>query len=168
VFDDLSKPEDPTEDGKESTEMKDSGTRSFSRWFALIALLVFFLIYLPFRSHPWSWFAAIACSYTVAVLGIALDSVFDFADADDFFGDSRIPRYVAMLLLPHALVLVPIMLGAYFWLYLTPVLPHWVTVEGRKGSFWDLLGLLLVSIAAILEGTSLGSWTKRRFRKVEH
>jgi hypothetical protein len=168
VFEDSSSLEDQTEDGKESNEKRAKERGLFSRWLALIASLAFLLIYLPFRNHPWSWFVAIAGSYTVAVLGIALDSALDFADADDFFGDSRVPRYVAVLLLPHALVLVLIMLGAYLWLCLEPVLPHWITVEGRKGSFWDLIGLLLLLIAAIVEGTSLGSWIKHRFGTPEN
>ena len=88
--------EGQAEDGKESAKKQDTGTSSFSRWLAFIVFLVFLLIYLPFLNHPWSWFAAIASSYTVAVFGIALDSALDFADADDFFGDSRVPRYVAM------------------------------------------------------------------------
>jgi hypothetical protein len=75
---------------------------------------------------------------------------------------------MALLLLPHALILLPIMLGAYLWLYLKLVLPHWITVEGRKGSLWDVVGLLLVLIAAIVEGTSLGSWIKHRFGRAEN
>jgi hypothetical protein len=151
-----------TEDGKNNR------ATSFPRWLALIAFLIFLLIYLPFQNHRWSWFAAIASSYTVAVFGIALDSVLDFADADDFFGDSRVPRYMAAILLPHALLLVPIMLGAWLWLYLKPSLPQWATLEGRKGSIWDLVGLLLVLMAAIGEGTSLGGRIRRRFGAAEN
>ncbi len=162
MLDDVRSLEGQTEDGEESTEKQGKGTSSFSRWLAFIAFLLFLLIYLPLRNHPWGWFAAIAGSYTVAVLGIALDSALDFADADDFFGDSRIPGYVATLLLPHTLILVPIMLGAYLWLNLKPVLPHWVTVEGRKGSLWDAAGLLLMLILVVIEGTSLGRWIKHR------
>ena len=167
MLNDRSSLEGQTEDEKESAQKQDTGTGSFSRWLAFIVFLVFLLIYLPFRNHPYSWFAAIASSYTVAVFGIALDSALDFADADDFFGDSRVPRYVATLLLPHALVLIPIMLGAYLWLHLKLVLPHWITVEGRKGSLWDVVGLLLMLIASIVEGTSLGSWIKRRVGTAE-
>lgn len=167
MFDELNRLEGETEEGKESADKQDTRTGSFSRWLALIACLIFLLIYLPFRNHPWSWFVAIAASYTVSVFGIALDSALDFSDADDFFGESLVPRYVSRLLLPHALILMPIMLGAYLWVYLKPVLPHWATVESRKGSLWDAVGLLLVLIAAIVEGTSLGSWIRHRFGTAE-
>ncbi|MFP5235725.1 MAG: hypothetical protein ACLGSD_07470 [Acidobacteriota bacterium] len=165
---DLSSYEGQSGDGKEPSQEEGCGTSSFSRWLALTVILMFLLIYLPFPSNPWIWFIAIASSYTVAVFGIALHSAFDFSDADDLFGDSRVPRYAARLLLPHAVMMVPMMLGAYLWLHLEQALPHWVTVEGRKGSLWDLCGLLLVLVASIVEGTSLGSWIKRRLASVEN
>lgn len=162
MFDDSSGLETGTEDGKGSSDEQVTGARSLSRWLAITAFLLFFLIYLPFQSHPWSWLVALASSYSVGAIGIALGSALDYVDSDDFFGDSRVPKYLAMLLLPHALILVPVITGAYLWFHVKPVLPHWVTVEGRKGSLWEYFGLLLALIASIGEGTLLGNWIKRR------
>lgn len=161
MFDDPTRLEGPIEGEKDSSDEKDTRTKFPSGWLAIITLLVFCLLYFPFRNHFWSWFVAIAGSYSVAVFGIALGSALD--DAADFFGDPRVPKYVATLLLPHILILAFLMLGAYLWLHIKPELPHWVTVEGHRGSLWEFFGELLLLIAAIKEGTWLGDWIKRRF-----
>lgn len=111
MFDDLSSLENQTEDAQKPSEEEDKPARSLSRWSHVIAGLIFCLLYLPFRTHPWSWPVAIAVSYSAFVFAIALG--LSLNDADDFFGDPRVPEYVATLLVPHALILVPVTFLAY-------------------------------------------------------
>jgi hypothetical protein len=118
---DLSSLENQTEDTEKASKVEDEPSRWLSKWSHVIAGLVFCLLYLPFQSHPWCWYVAIAGSYTVFAFAIALGLGLDCAD--DFFGDSRVFKYVAVLLLPHALILVVITSAVYLWLRLGSVLP---------------------------------------------
>lgn len=161
MFDNLADLEDQTEQLREAqkpSEEEEEDKPYLWRWSPVISILVFCSLYFPFRSHPWSWFVAVASSYSVLVFIVALN--FGFNDSSDFFGDSRAPKYVATLLLPHALFLALLMLAAYLWLHLIPTLPHWITVEGHKGSLWELFGIVLVSLAGLREGL----WMARRIR----
>lgn len=130
-----------------------------------MAAVAFGLLFLPFKDHPWSLYVAVAGSYSVLVFGLAFGSAFE--DADDFFGNSQVPRYIAKLLIPHALILALIALGVSRWLYLRPTLPSWVTQEGRRGSFWDLCGWLSLGIAGVWQGLWMAGRIKRRFEGPE-
>ena len=74
---------------------------------------------------------------------------------------------MATLLLPHVLILALVMLAAYFWLHLIPTLPSWITVEGRKGSLWELCGALAAAIAGISEGGWMAGKIRHRLGKSE-
>src|SRR5579859_5391380 len=113
MFDDLSSLENQTEEAQTSSEDGDKPARSLSRWSHVVALLVFCLVYFPFQNHPWAWPVAIAVSYSAFVFAIAIGLSLDYAD--DFFGDPRIPRFVAKLLLPHAPILTVIAFAAWLW-----------------------------------------------------
>jgi len=84
-----------------------------------------------------------------------------------FFGDGRVAEYVATLLLPHGLILVPVTFVAWLWLRAIPVLPHWMTVEGRYPSRWELCGIVSAGYAAVKEGGWLAAKIKLRFAKSE-
>lgn len=165
MFDDLSSSENRSEEAREPSEEERESSSSLPRWSPAIAILVFACLYFPLQSHRWGWFVAIAGSYSVGVFVIALGS--GFQDSSDFFGDSQGPKYAATLLLPHALILALVMLAAYFWLHLIPTLPHWVTVEGRKGSLWEYFGGILACLVDVKEGYWLAARIKRRFRNSE-
>jgi hypothetical protein len=158
VFRDL---ENPTADPPRPSREEDRPARSLSRWSHIIAALIFCLLYFPFRRHPWSWPTAIAVSYTAFVFAIGLGLSLDYSD--DFFGDPRVPEYVATLLLPHVLLLAPVTLLAYLWLRVTPMLPHWMNVEGHYGSNWQLCGIVFFWFVGTREGIWLSRKIKRRF-----
>jgi hypothetical protein len=126
----------------------------------LIAGVVFCLLYFPFKGHSWSWQLAITLSYVVFMLcctcGLA------FKDADDFFGNLQVPRYIAALLIRQVFVLMLISLAAYLWIRLQTVLPGWATHEGRRMSLWDLLGIVLVYLVAINEASWMAAKIKQR------
>jgi len=123
MFDNLSNLEDQTEQPQEAQKPSEEEDKPYLwRWSPIICLLVFCALYFPLRSHPWSWPLAIASAYSVLVFIVAFN--FGFSDSSDLFGDSRAPKYVLTLLLPHALFLALLMLAAYLWLHLGPILPH--------------------------------------------
>ena len=163
MFDDLTSLEGRAEEAQKPSEEEDKPARSLSRWSHVIAGLVFCLMYFPFQDHPWSWVVAIAVSYSAFTFAIALGLALD--DADDFFGDSRVLRCVATLLLPHALILAGITLAAYLWLYVTPMLPPWFAHRGQRLSLWDLCGIVLVWFAGTREGIWMAGRIKRRLRE---
>ena len=165
MFDDSSNLESLNQDAHASSKDENKGFSSISRWSVLVAMAVFCLLYFPFQNYPWSWLVAIAGSYTVIAFGFAVGSV--VKDADDFFGDPRVPKSLTTLLLPHAVILIPIMSGAYLWLHFQSKLPHWLTVEGRKGSLWDYCGILLGVIAAGREAEWMASKIKRQCEECE-
>lgn len=160
MFDDLSSSENLGEEAQKPSEEERERSSFLSCWSPIIAGLVFSCLYYPLKNHPWSWFVAIASSYSVFVFVITFGSGFN--DSSDFFGDPRAPKCVATLLLPHALLLALVMLAAYFWLRLIPTLPHWVTVEGRKGSWWEYFGIILACLVGVKEGYWMGAKIKLR------
>lgn len=121
---------------------------------------VFCLLYFPFQSHSWSWPIAIAVSYSAFVFAIAIGLSLDYAD--DFFGDSRIAKYVGLLLLQHAPLLATITLAAWLWRRVIPALPQWMNIEGHYGSLWQLFGFVLMWFAGIREGKWMAAKIKRR------
>ncbi len=160
MFDDLSSLENQAEESQKPSEEDDKPARSLSRWSHVIAGLIFCLLYFPFRGHPWSWPVAIAASYSAFVFAIALGLSLDYGD--DFFGDPRVPEYVAGLLLPHLVILVPITLLAYLWLRAVPALPQWAT-EVHRVSLWEVCGVVFFWLAGTREGIWLSGKIKRRF-----
>ena len=162
MFDDLDTAEQKTEAGTDPADDSSSGAY---RWAHFPAMLVFGALMIPLHRHPWGWQIAIASGYTVYVFWFALG--FGLKNSDDFFGDPRVPRYAAQLLIPHALILAALVAGVTEWFHLKPILPAWVTHEGRKESCWDLLGWLVLTVAGIAQGFWMGGKIKRRFEDVE-
>jgi hypothetical protein len=149
--------EDLESETQESEEKKSSVT--LERWAHFPAMLVFGMLIIPLHRYPWGWHIAIAGGYTVYVFWFALGA--GKKDLDDLLGDSEVPRNVARLLIPHLLFLTLIMLGVTWWFHLRPILPSWVTQEGRKGSLWDLCGWFALAITAIAQGF----WMAGRIRR---
>jgi hypothetical protein len=150
--------ETPSDDEQESSP-------GLWRWAHFPAILAFGILFIAFRGQPWRWYIAIGGSYTVYVFFFALGSV--LRDLDDFFGDPRVPRYVAELLIPHVFILALIMSGVSLWFYLEPTLPPWLTQEGRKESLWDLCGWIVLALAGISQGSWMAGKIKRRFGEPE-
>jgi hypothetical protein len=123
MFDDLDTAEQKTEEEQKPSEGDDKPIRGLSRWSHVIAIIVFSLLYFPFKSHPWSLYVAVAGAYSTFAFAIALGLALE--NLDDIFGDPRIPRYVATLFVPHLPVLGLIILATYLWLYLNGILPTW-------------------------------------------
>ena len=153
----------PDEDTHADDESK--AESSLYRWAHFPAMLAFGVLFVLFRGQDWRWHIAIGGCYTGYMFFFALGSV--FKDLDDFFGDSRVPRYFAKLLIPHAVILVLVTAGVTLWFRLLPLLPSWVTQEGRKGSLWDICGWLVLAIAGITQGSWMAGKTKRRFSEPE-
>lgn len=160
MFDDISSLEGQTQEDQNSSEEKDKPARSLSRWSHVVALVVFCLVYFPLQNHPWVWPVAIAISYSTFVFAIAIGLSLDYAD--DFFGDPRIPKYVAKLLLRHAPILAVITFAAWLWLRAFPTLPRWMSVESNYHhvSLWELCGVVLFWGAGIREGKWMASKIK--------
>jgi hypothetical protein len=155
MFDDLETAGRKTDDGSTSEQPS-----QLYRWAHFPAMLIFGILIILFHGHPWGWQLAIGGGYTVYVFFFAFGSV--FKNSDDFFGDSRVPKYAMELLIPHVLILALIVFGVTEWFRLKPILPEWVTHEGRKGSLWMLLGWLLLASAGISQGFWMAGLIKRR------
>jgi Na+/proline symporter len=164
MFDDLSSLENSAEDTQKIPEAENEPSRWLSRWSHVFAGLAFCLLYFPFQSYPWSWYVAVAGSYSVFAFAIALGLGLD--SADDFFGDPRVPKFVATLLLPHALILALITSAAYLWLRIGPTLPPWAT-GGRRLPLWSVCGLVVVYFAGTREGLWMADKIKRQFKERE-
>jgi len=164
MFDDLDASEQKTEGPQEPVDKNNSSVGLY-RWAHFPAILVFAILIIPLHSHPWGWQIAIAGGYTVYVFWFAFGLV--LKDADDFLGDPRVPKYGAELLIPHALILTLIIFCVSEWFRLKPILPEWVTHEGRKGSLWDLCGWVALAGAGIWQGFWMGKKIKRRFGEPE-
>jgi hypothetical protein len=165
MFDDLDTAEQKTEDELTPEDEEKQPSSNLYRWAHFPAMLVFGVLIILFHGHPWSWQVAIGGGYTVYVFFFAFGTV--LRDADDFLGDPRVPRYAARLLAPHLPILALVLCGVSLWFYLRPTLPAWVTQEGRKGSFWDLLGWLILAIAGIAQGSWMAGKIKRWFRQTD-
>jgi hypothetical protein len=159
MVDDLSSLERQAQDPQACPQGQDYSSRYRSHWSGIIAVLIFCILYLPFRNHSWSWPVAIAGSYTTLTFGLALASALRYAD--DFFGNPRVPEYVATLLWPHALILIPVTLLAWLWFRAIPYLPHWAT-EARKISLWELCLIVSLVCAGLKESDWLAARIKRR------
>jgi hypothetical protein len=165
MFDDLDTAESKTEDEQKSSEDQQKSSWWIGRWAHVIAGVVFCLLYFPFENRFWSWQLAITLSYTVFMLCCTCG--LSFQDADDFFGNLQVPRYMAILLIRQVFVLMLISLGAYLWFHLRAILPAWTTHEGRRGSLWDLCGLLLAYKVAVREATWMAAKIKRRSAELD-
>ncbi len=161
MFDDLDTAERKTEDEQTPAEDENKSSSRLYRWAHFPAMLAFGILFILFRANPWRWQIAIGGGYTVYVYFFASGTV--LRDMDDFFGDPRVPRRAARLLIPHVLILALIIAGVSLWFHLRPMLPSWVTQEGRKRSFWDLLGWLVLAFAGIGQGTWMAGKIKRQF-----
>lgn len=164
MFDDLETAEGKTEGIQEAGDEDKSSLPPY-RWAHIPALFVFGVLILALHRNPWGWQIAIGGAYTVYVFWFALS--YGLKDTDDLFGDSQAVRYVAKLLIPHVLVLAFIVLGVTEWFHLKSMLPNWATHEGRKGSFWDMFGWLVLICAGIAQGFWMGGLVKRRFAEVD-
>jgi hypothetical protein len=166
MFDDLETAERKTEEDRTSADGDNKSSSGLYRWAHFPAMLAFGILIILFRHHPWRRYIAIGGGYTVYVFFFAFGSV--LKDLDDFFGDPRVPRCAVRLLIPHLLILLPLLAGVTLWFHLRPILPDWVTQEGRKGSFWDLFGWLVLAIVGIAQGFWMSGKVKRRFRETEN
>jgi hypothetical protein len=155
----------PSTDEKSPAEDENESSPQLWRWAHFPAMLAFGILFIAFSGQPWRWYIAIGGSYTVYVFFFALGSV--LRDLDDFFGDPRVPRYIAKLLIPHVFFLVLVILGVYLWFYLKPMLPPWMTHEGRKGSLWDICGWLVLAFAGLAQGSWMAEKIKRQFGESE-
>jgi hypothetical protein len=149
--------EEPSSDGTDEPQS------SLYRWAHFPAGLVFAILIIPLHRFHWGWQIAIAGGYTVYVFWFAFGMV--LRNADDFFGDPRVPKFAAELLLPHAFMLVFVVLGVTEWFHLKPILPAWATHEGRRGSLWMQFGFLTLAGAGIAEGFWMGKKVKQRFKE---
>jgi hypothetical protein len=163
MFDDLDTAEQRTEESPSDDQPKSS--RGLWPWAHFPALLIFSVLFVVLNGNPWRLHIAIGGAYTVLVFGLTFGA--SLRNADDFFGDSRVPLYVAKLLIPHALILALVILGVSEWLRLRPMLPLWVTQEGRKGSLWMLFGWLLLIGTALGQASWMAGRIKRRFGEPE-
>jgi hypothetical protein len=131
-----------------------------SMWSHVISVLAWCVVYYPFQPHPWALPFSVAVSYTAFVFSIAVG--LSMNDISDFFGDLRVPRYVATLLLPHSRFLAPIMLAAYLWQRVIPMLPAWVTARARPMPLWVMCGVVPLFYLGRNEGISMADKIKRR------
>lgn len=162
MFDDLDTAERKTEDEQTSADGENHSPGLY-RWAHFPAGLAFGILIILFHGHPWSWQLAIGGGYTVYVYFFAFGSV--LWDFDDLFGDPRVPRSAARLLIPHLLILLPLVAGVTLWFHLRPMLPDWATHEGRRGSFWDVTGWVMLAVAGIAEGFWMAGKLKHWFRE---
>ncbi|HXE07255.1 MAG TPA: hypothetical protein VN612_05125 [Acidobacteriaceae bacterium] len=140
--------------------------RTWSKWSHVIAGAVFCLLYFPFDSHPWAWPIAVGGSYTAFAFAIGLG--LSLTNADDLFGEPRIPEYVATLLPHHVLILAPVTLVAYLMLRAVPFLPSWMTEHlPRIGSVWLLCGLVLFYFVGVWEGEWLSGKIRSQREKLD-
>lgn len=161
MFDDL---ETATKEIQTADDQDRPSSQAY-RWAHIPAFLTFLLLIVSLHRYRWGWQIAVGVGYTVYVFWFAFGFV--LKDADDLFGDSRVPKYAAKLLIPHALIVAAIIAGVTEWFHLKPMLPDWMTHEGRKESLWDLFGWLLLGGAGIWQGFWMGKKLKRRFSNSE-
>jgi hypothetical protein len=165
MFEDSLSVEDQTGNDRQPPEGDEKPPPGLYRWAHFPAMLAFGLLFIAFRGQRWRWHIAIGGSYTVYVFFFAFGS--ELRDLDDFFGDARVPRCIAKLLIPHIFFLALVISGVSLWFYLKPMLPPWLTHEGRKESLWDLFGWLVLAIAGIKQGSLMAGKIKCRFGETE-
>jgi hypothetical protein len=97
------------------------------KMFAVLASIVFALVYLPLHDYPFGLDAAICASFTVAVFANATRK----RGKSLFAGEDHIP-FLEMLL-GHILCLVAVVGIVRLGIYAEPVLPAWLTTSiGRS------------------------------------
>lgn len=150
-----------------STEEKQSEDDAKSNWWVgpwahVLGGLGFGILIIPLHSYSWGWQVSIAGGYSVLAFCRAFGSAFE--NADDLLGNPRAVRSVAMLLIPHAAVVLLVVLGVSWWFHIRPELPTWVTHEGRKGSLWYWFGMLPLALAGYAQGAWMAGWIKRQVK----
>lgn len=161
MFENVDVAEKNTEVATPLTDDENTKSSGLYRWAHFPAGLVFGMLFILFSGNPWRWQIAIGGGYTVYVFFFAFGSV--LRDADDFFGDPRVPRYAVKLMIPHIFILLLIISGVSFWFHLRPLLPPWITQEGHKESLWDLFGWLVLIGVGIWQGSWMAKEIKRQF-----
>jgi len=165
MFDDLDTTESNAGKRQESSQDKEKFSWWIGGWAPFIAIVVFALAYFPLENRFWSWQFAVTLSYVTLVLCRACGLA--FRDSDDLFGNLRVPEFMGKLLIRQILVLALVSFGAYFWRFLKPSLPEWITHEYHRGSYWDLCGLFLASLVAVKEASWMAARIKRKFPELE-
>lgn len=159
MFDSLPDAED--EDVAQADEAEERSAGGIWRVPHIPAAVAFCLLYFPLKGYAWGCYLAIGIAFTLFVFMFALGSRLN--DLDDFFGDSAVPKYAAKLLIPHSVVLGFVLAAVFMWFRLRPELPEWVTHEGRKGSFWELIGWLALLGMAFAESSWMAGKVKQQF-----
>lgn len=160
MFDDLE-----TETKKPDDDDERRASLTLERWAHFPAMLVFGLMILVLHGRAWGWRISIAGGYAAYVLFFALGS--GKTDLDDLTGDQDLARKVEALLVPIMASSAVLLLAVSEWFQLKPVLPSWITHEYRKGSFWDLLGWMVLVVAGIVQGSWMARRIQRKFRGSE-
>jgi len=166
VFDNLDTAEKKTEAERTPADDEKQSSSRLYRWAHFPAMLVFGILIILFHGHSWSWRLAICGGYTVYVFFFAFGTV--LRDADDFLGDSRVPRCAARLLILHLPILALVLCGVSLWFHFRPMLPSWMTQEGRRGSLWDLCGWSILAVAGIAQGFWMAGKIKRWFSETKN
>ncbi len=162
MFDDLDTAEQKTE--KPSKPAKQRSSWWIGRWAHVIAGLVFCVLYFPFDRYAWSWQVAATVAYIVFMLCCTCG--LSFKDSDDFFGNFRVPEYMATLFARQILVLALVSAGAWIWHRLIPILPSWAT-QGPRLPLWDLFGIILFYLVAVKEASWMAAKIKSKFPELE-
>ena len=160
MFDDLDTTESSAVKAQESSQDKEKFSWWIGGWAPFIAIVVFAVAYFPLDNHFWSWQFAVTLSYATLVLCRACGLA--FKDADDLFGNLRVPEFMGKLLIRQIPVLALVSFGAFFWRFLKPSLPEWITHEYHRGSYWDLCGLFLAALVAVKEASWMADRIKRK------
>jgi hypothetical protein len=164
MFDDSETAEKKTEDEQTPADDEEESHWWIGPWAHVIAGVVFCLLYFPFEDRFWSWQLAITVTYVVFMLCCTCGLAFE--DADDFFGDLRVPLYMGTLLIRQVVVLTLVSLGAYAWFRLRAVLPAWAT-QGQRLPLWDLCGIVLAYVFAKREASWMADRIKRRIKELD-
>ena len=117
----------------------------------MAAVFVFSLIYTPLRQFPFGFDVALCASFTVLVLGTAIRK----RGLGLFSGEGKKP--LTEILLVHALALAALVIIVRMGMYLTPILPSWLSTpvgadnQGRIGpnGFQILQSLVLFLIGFV-------------------
>lgn len=108
----------------------------------LLAVITFFVVFLPNSDSRWGLPVAILSAYSVLVFSYA------FRDRNCSLSRPQVQEQLPKFALMH----VPFLLLVYAveteWMNAQSRVPHWLTVRGRKGSLYDMiLGAILFLLA---------------------